>query len=56
MAGGEPGEVGRTWVERSVGDIVELKSSDQIEMYSGDVLVLDTPSGGGYGPPGERLV
>ena len=55
MAGGEPGEVGRTWVERSVGDIVELKSSDQIEMYSGDVLVLDTPSGGGYGPPGERL-
>jgi N-methylhydantoinase B/oxoprolinase/acetone carboxylase alpha subunit len=55
MAGGESGEVGRTWVERSDGDTVELESSDQIEMNSGDVLVLDTPSGGGYGSPGERL-
>ena len=56
MAGGEPGEVGRTWVERADGNAVELKSSDQIEMNAGDVLVLDTPSGGGYGPPDERLV
>ena len=54
MAGGEPGEVGRTWVERADGTIVELAACDRIEMSAGDVLVLDTPSGGGYGPPEER--
>ena len=54
MAGGEPGEVGRTWVERTDGTAVELEGCDRIEMTAGDVFVLDTPSGGGYGPPTER--
>ena len=54
MAGGEPGEVGRTWVERTDGSNVVLEACDQIEMKAGDVFVLNTPSGGGYGPPGER--
>ncbi len=54
MAGGEPGEVGRTWVERADGTAVELDGCDRVAMNAGDVLVLDTPSGGGYGPPAER--
>ncbi len=49
MAGGGPGEVGRTWVERADGARETLASSDQTQMRAGDVFVISTPSGGGYG-------
>ena len=51
MAGGAPGEVGRAWIERTDGSTQVLAGCDQVEMDAGDVFVLDTPSGGGYGPP-----
>ena len=51
MAGGAPGECGRTWVERIDGTTVDLDSCDEIEMKPGDVFVIQTPSGGGYGKP-----
>ncbi len=51
MAGGEPGRAGRNWVERSGGDVVELGPSDRIEMNPGDVFVIESPGGGGYGAP-----
>jgi len=51
MAGGAPGECGRTWVERTDGMTVDLESCDEIEMKPGDVFVIQTPSGGGYGKP-----
>ena len=51
MAGGAPGECGRTWVERVDGTTVNLESCDEIEMKPGDVFVIQTPSGGGYGKP-----
>ena len=31
---------------------VDLKGCDQIEMETGDVFVIETPGGGGYGAPG----
>ena len=51
MAGGAPGAYGRTWIERGDGTTIELDSCDEIEMMPGDVFVIQTPSGGGYGDP-----
>jgi 5-oxoprolinase (ATP-hydrolysing) len=44
--------VGHNYVERAPehgGDIVELGGADQIEMQPGDVFVIETPGGGGFG-------
>ncbi len=49
LAGGEAGQRGRNTVERTDGSFVELKGSDEIEMGAGDVFVIETPGGGGYG-------
>ncbi|MCA1939814.1 MAG: hydantoinase B/oxoprolinase family protein [Caenispirillum bisanense] len=49
MAGGEPGAPGKTLVERAAGGVQELGSTDQTEMHAGDVVVVLTPGGGGYG-------
>ena len=51
LAGGSAGEPGRNWVERSDGDREEFGATCQIEMRSGDVFVIQTPGGGGYGAP-----
>jgi 5-oxoprolinase (ATP-hydrolysing) len=51
MAGGSPGALGRNWVERADGGRTELAFADETEMNAGDVFVIDTPGGGGYGPP-----
>ena len=53
MAGGEPGSTGRNWVERSDGRTVPLGGCESIEVGALDVVVIETPGGGGYGaPPG----
>jgi 5-oxoprolinase (ATP-hydrolysing) len=49
MAGGEPGKVGRNWIERSGGETIELRGADKAELGTGDVFVIETPGGGGYG-------
>jgi 5-oxoprolinase (ATP-hydrolysing) len=49
LAGGSPGEVGKTWVERRDGTRVDLGYSEEIAVGPGDVFVVSTPSGGGYG-------
>ncbi len=49
MAGGNPGQVGHNRVLRNDGGILELKAADQVEMETGDVFVIETPGGGGYG-------
>ncbi len=51
MAGGQPGAVGRNYVIRSDGARVELSGADKIEMSAGDVFVIETPGGGGFGTP-----
>ena len=51
MAGGAPGATGHNWLERADGTRVELGGSDQCEMDVGDVFVIETPGGGGYGAP-----
>ena len=49
MAGGADGEPGRNWVARADGTVTELGGQDGTRVYPGDVFVLQTPSGGGYG-------
>lgn len=51
MAGGEPGALGANRVERADGTVTELGASDTADVGPGDVLVIETPGGGGYGPP-----
>jgi 5-oxoprolinase (ATP-hydrolysing) len=54
LASGAPGEVGRQWVERGDGSRVELSGRCSIAMAPGDVFVIQTPSGGGYGAAAAR--
>ena len=49
MAGGQPGALGRNYVLRTDGSIVTLGGTDQCEMKAGDVFVIETPGGGGFG-------
>lgn len=51
LAGGATGEVGKEWIERADGTHVPHEGNDQNEVYPGDVFVMQTPSGGGYGTP-----
>jgi 5-oxoprolinase (ATP-hydrolysing) len=54
MAGGQPGALGRNYVERADGSVVPLAGADSAEVGPGDVLVIETPGGGGYGSPITR--
>jgi 5-oxoprolinase (ATP-hydrolysing) len=49
MAGGSPGEVGRNSVQRSDGRVDMLGHIGKTDMQPGDVFVIETPGGGGYG-------
>jgi 5-oxoprolinase (ATP-hydrolysing) len=51
MAGGSPGALGRHWIERADGTIVPMAGCDSVAVGTGDLFVLETPGGGGYGPP-----
>ncbi|MEG3933648.1 hydantoinase B/oxoprolinase family protein [Microcoleus sp. T3_B1] len=49
LNGGEAGKVGRNYVEMVDGKVEDLGSTAIVEMQSGDVFVIETPGGGGYG-------
>ncbi len=49
LVGGEAGAAGRNWIERVDGRIEELPATARAEMAAGDVFVIETPGGGGYG-------
>ncbi|MGW2560812.1 hydantoinase B/oxoprolinase family protein [Streptomyces sp. NPDC001514] len=51
MAGGDPGALGANAVERADGTVEDLRGVDAVEVGPGDVLVVRTPGGGGYGKP-----
>jgi 5-oxoprolinase (ATP-hydrolysing) len=52
MAGGRPGALGRHWVERADGTVVPMRGCDSVDVGAGDLFVIETPGGGGYGAPG----
>ncbi len=55
LLGGKPGALGRNWVERINGTVEELGSKAEVKMVTGDVFVIETPGGGGYGSPAASL-
>jgi 5-oxoprolinase (ATP-hydrolysing) len=52
LAGGLPGALGCNRVERADGTVRALPGCGSVDLGPGDVLVVETPGGGGYGPPG----
>jgi 5-oxoprolinase (ATP-hydrolysing) len=50
-AGGSPGELGANRVQRADGGVVQLAGCDSVDVQPGDLLVIETPGGGGYGHP-----
>ncbi len=51
VGGGEPGAVGRNWVERAGGGREEFGATFAVAMQAGDLFVVQTPGGGGFGAP-----
>jgi len=49
LNGGEAGAIGRNYVFRNDGTIINLTSTATVQMESGDTFVIETPAGGGYG-------
>ncbi|APA68590.1 hydantoinase B/oxoprolinase family protein [Janthinobacterium sp. 1_2014MBL_MicDiv] len=49
MDGGEAGALGRNYVERADGTVEHLAHIGKTDMRAGDVFVIETPGGGGYG-------
>lgn len=50
LAGGGDGAPGRNLLERGDGTAEELPGAAAREVGAGDVLVIESPGGGGYGP------
>ena len=53
VGGGQPGVVGENYVLHADNTLTNLGTSGQVEVSSGDVFVLKTPGGGGFGPQQE---
>ena len=51
LSGGESGEAGRNSVVRTDGSVEVLLGADRTEMNEGDIFVIETPGGGGWGKP-----
>jgi len=51
LAGGHPGALGCNRVERADGRVELLGHIGSAQMQPGDVFVIETPGGGGYGAP-----
>ncbi len=49
LMGGEAGAVGENWIERVDGRVERLEHLAQVQMQAGDIFVICTPGGGGYG-------
>jgi 5-oxoprolinase (ATP-hydrolysing) len=51
LQGGEPGALGCNSLHRANGSATELPALAQFQAQAGDVLSIETPGGGGCGPP-----
>ena len=51
LRGGEAGAVGENWIERVDGRVERLGHLAEADMQPGDLFVICTPGGGGYGRP-----
>ena len=49
VAGGKSAAVGRNWIERAAGKVEHFAASFEAKVARDDVIVIETPGGGGYG-------
>jgi len=54
LFGGKPGAKGEYYLIKANGKRVKLKSKCTVKMEKGDIFMVRTPGGGGYGNPFER--
>jgi 5-oxoprolinase (ATP-hydrolysing) len=54
LNGGEAGAVGENRIERADGRVERLPHLAEVEMQPGDIFVISTPGGGGYGLPLDK--
>jgi 5-oxoprolinase (ATP-hydrolysing) len=52
LAGGADGRLGRNWIERADGTVDRFGATHTAQVQPGDVFVIETPGGGGYGQAG----
>jgi 5-oxoprolinase (ATP-hydrolysing) len=48
-SGGGAGSLGKNYVQRSNGETTHLTHADKAELLAGDIFVIETPGGGGFG-------
>lgn len=49
LNGGQPGAAGKNWIERTNGSIERFGATHAAQMGAGDIFVIQTPGGGGFG-------
>lgn len=49
LQGGEPGRAGRNAIRRASGAVEAVAATQAVEMAPGDVFIIETPGGGGFG-------
>jgi 5-oxoprolinase (ATP-hydrolysing) len=53
LAGGADGAAGRQHVERMDGAREIISGVARVDLQAGDVIVIETPGGGGWGKKGD---
>ena len=51
LAGGEDAAPGKNSLQKANGDTIRIAATEGFQVEPGDVLIIDTPGGGGYGTP-----
>lgn len=49
IKGGRPGLKGKNYLRKRDGSLIKLSGTDTVEVEKGDVFVIETPGGGGFG-------
>ena len=49
VAGGESAATGRNWIERATGEVEHFDATFEAQVAFGDIIVIETPGGGGFG-------
>jgi 5-oxoprolinase (ATP-hydrolysing) len=51
LSGGNDALCGENLLRKQSGEILQLNGSDQVDISSGDSIIIKTPGGGGFGHP-----